>query len=108
MRKSMLFIVVFASFAVAADAASARVVQISGTHSKAEIGAKCAAAGGISEGGKGGGYGCFNGNKGTSVDCDAKGHCVGWVPGRDAPAGGIAGILKGTVGPTGGGTLQLH
>lgn len=92
---SLAVIVAFGTLAFLANAASARAVQIGGTHSKAEIGAKCATTGGMTEHGKGGGYGCFNQNKGTSVDCDAKGHCVGWVPGRVGPGGSRVGNILG-------------
>jgi hypothetical protein len=69
---------------VLAGPASAREVSISGTHSAAEIKATCAKVGGdYVEGG--GGYGCENPAKSTSVMC-RDGKCTGFVP--DRPAGG--------------------
>jgi hypothetical protein len=62
--------------------ALAKEVAIRGTHSRAEIARKCDAVGGFKDNtaGKSGGYGCWNFSKTTSVTCDAKGHCTGWVP----------------------------
>jgi len=62
--------------------ASARTITISGTHTRSEIAGKCDAVGGVKvgTGASKGGFGCENLDKGTSVNCDAKGHCTGWVP----------------------------
>ena len=60
----------------------AKTVSIGGTHSRAEIGKKCDAVGGVKvgTGAKSGGFGCENLDKGTSVNCNSKGQCTGWVP----------------------------
>ena len=62
--------------------AGAKTVNIGGSHTRGEIGKKCDSVGGVKvgTGAKSGGFGCENLNKGTSVNCDAKGHCTGWVP----------------------------
>ncbi|HVW92758.1 MAG TPA: hypothetical protein VHB74_09125 [Devosia sp.] len=63
----------------AVSEASAKPVHISGTHSRSEIAQKCAASGGVGANtqGKSGGYGCWNVDKDSWVDCDAHGHCTG-------------------------------
>lgn len=78
---------IVAAALIAPSAAFAEKVSISGTHSREEIASKCKAVGGVGVNTQGtsGGYGCENLDKGTSVDCDAKGNCTGWVPGRVAP-----------------------
>ena len=61
---------------------------------------KCEAAGGDFAGGlKGGGYGCMNGAKGTSIVCTNKGKCQGSVPATVKPGGGIDTILRGGARP---------
>jgi hypothetical protein len=56
--------------------------NISGTHTRAEIGAKCTAGGGIpyNTKGKKGKFGCDNLNTGKSVDCNSSGKCTATVP----------------------------
>jgi hypothetical protein len=110
MRKSMIFVVAFASLGILADAGAAKSVNISGKHSAAELKNACAAVNGEYNTFEGGGWGCTNNNcdgKGgkCTVGCDIYGKCTGSVPGQFA-GGGIAGILKGTVGKSGAGTLQ--
>ena len=82
MKNILRLSIVFLSFAVVATDGNARVIQISGTHSRGEIAAKCDAVGGEKGGtsAKHGGYTCDNFDKGTSVACNAKGHCTGYVP----------------------------
>lgn len=65
-----------------AGEASARTVNISGTHSRDAIRKACDAVGGVGSNtlGSSGGYSCDNLDKGTAVVCDAKGHCKGYVP----------------------------
>jgi hypothetical protein len=97
MKRLLMFsMAALVGFAVCADAALAKRVTIGGTHSIGEIKAKCAAAGGEFFGSKRLGYGCNNDNRGTGVWCDAKGKCVGGVPGRQAPNGGRTGAIGGT------------
>lgn len=67
-----------------AQVASAKDVQISGTHSSSSIEAACDKVGGNfyqNSAEDGGGYGCYNengnGGNGTAVDCDNTGHCIG-------------------------------
>jgi hypothetical protein len=68
-----------------AATAEAKTVKISGTHSSSQIQSACAGVGGdfyqnsIEDGG---GYGCYNEDKGTAVHCSGKGTCEGYVPGR--------------------------
>jgi hypothetical protein len=64
--------------------ANAEKVSISGRHTRAEIAQKCAAVGGDAIGvdNSSGDYSCFNPHKGTSVSCDEKGKCTGYVPRR--------------------------
>ena len=66
----------------APSAAFAKTVNISGTHSRQEIATACKAVNGEANNtsGTSGSYGCDNLNKGTSVNCNAKGVCTGWVP----------------------------
>jgi hypothetical protein len=76
--------VVAAGLVAYAQAASAKDVQIGGTHSSSEIKGACAKVGGNfyqNSAEDGGGYGCYNengnGGNGTAVDCDNTGHCIG-------------------------------
>ena len=76
--------VVAAGLVAFAQAASAKDVQISGTHSSSEIKGACAKVGGNfyqNSAEDGGGYGCYNengnGGNGTAVDCNSGGHCIG-------------------------------
>ena len=79
--------VVVAGVLAFAGLAAAETVQISGTHSRAEIKGKCKEAGGTySEGTKS--YGCYVDSKDTSVQCNNQGTCTGQVPGKPAPAPG--------------------
>ena len=77
------FIILAGLFAFC-QVASAKDVQISGTHSSSQIQAACDKVGGNfyqNSPDDGGGYGCYNedGNNGngTAVDCDNTGHCIG-------------------------------
>ena len=100
MRSLVAFVSVLVSVVVLTDPALARRVTIGGTHSSGEIKAKCAAVDGVFTSGSAG-YGCTNDNKGgASVSCDAKGKCIGWVPGRKVPKGGLTGVLSGGGGKT--------
>ncbi len=76
---------VLLTFAIAfgTSDAYAHAVQISGTHTKAEIKSKCdALADGVPVTGQDGhGYGCMNTKKGTSVACNDAGQCTGFTPG---------------------------
>ena len=114
MRPLTLWIVALAGFVVFADAALAKRVTIGGTHSAGEIKAKCAAQGGAFASESWGGYACVNTDKGTAVNCDAKGKCFGTVP-RQIPSGGLTGTSKGGTANTGslpamrvGGTQPTH
>jgi hypothetical protein len=84
MRKVSVFAFSFAilsTFALSAAPASARTVNIGGTHSKGDILAHCNAAGGqFSSGLKGGGYSCVNtASGGGAVYCTSKGKCKGYT-----------------------------
>ncbi len=62
--------------------ANAKTIKIGGTHTRTEIAKKCDAVGGVKvgTGASKGSFGCENMDKGTSVSCDSKGRCTGWVP----------------------------
>ena len=80
-RAAAAVIFALASSTILVEEASATTVSISGTHSKGEIKKACGAVGGMSIEGQGGvGYGCFNPNKNTTVACNNKGVCTGYVP----------------------------
>ena len=76
--------------------ANAKKVSISGTHSRAEIAQKCDAVGGVKNntGGTSGSYGCENLDKGTSVTCNEKGKCTGWVPSKGGGVPSIDDVLR--------------
>jgi hypothetical protein len=95
MKRLLMFsMAALVGFAICADAALAKRVTIGGTHSRAELKAKCAAAqGGIFLNEKGGGYSCYATG---SVTCDAKGKCTGKVPRRQTTNGGRTGVIGGT------------
>jgi hypothetical protein len=98
MRRVPIFAFGFAiisALALVGTPAAARTVTISGNHGAGEIQQKCEAAGGDFAGGlKGGGYGCMNGAKGTSIVCDNNGKCKGSVPAGQTGSGGVKGILQ--------------
>ena|SRR6266849_2040664 len=102
MRKVPAFafgFVMFGALALSSTSTMAKDVSISGTHSIGEIQQKCDAAGGDFAGGlKGGGYGCMNGGKGTSIVCENNGKCKGSVPATTKP-GSIDNILRGGAHP---------
>jgi hypothetical protein len=76
--------------------ASAADVNIKGTHSRAEIKGACKKAGGTYGEGEKGQYFCNNDKKGTGVNCDKSGKCVGWTPARiQQPSLGIGDVLGG-------------
>jgi|NitcycUWRROWE17A_1032939.scaffolds.fasta_scaffold00039_4 hypothetical protein len=110
MRKVPVFafgLMIFGTFAFSSAPTMAKEVTISGTHGIGEIQQKCEAAGGAFAGGlKDGGYGCMNGDKGTSIVCTNKGKCTGSVPATTRPGNGIVDILRGNhpVSATGGNT----
>ena len=81
MKNILKLSVVFLSLAVVATDGNAQAVHISGIQTRVEIKAKCEAAGGEyhSTGNKNG-FGCDNQSKDTSMTCDPKGHCIGYVP----------------------------
>ena len=102
MQKSRtLALAFFSAISVAASAAHAEEVKLSGTHSQAAVGAACQAAGGMSWSTApmgGGRYGCVNEKKGTSVTCTPGGECTGQVPDKQAPGSrpkNILGVLTG-------------
>jgi hypothetical protein len=100
MRSLVALVAILGCFVLFTDPAVARRVTIGGTHSSGEIKAKCAAVNGVFTSGSAG-YGCTNDSNGfTSVSCDAKGRCHGWVPGRKVPKGGLTGVLGGGTGKT--------
>jgi hypothetical protein len=114
MRPLTLSIAALSSFILFADAALAKRVTIGGTHSAGEIKAKCAAQGGAFASESWGGYACVNTDKGTAVNCDAKGKCFGTVP-RQLGSGGPTGTIKGGTANAGslpatrtGGTQPTH
>ena len=102
MRKVPAFafgFVMFGALALSSTLTMAGKVSISETQTASELRSNCDAAGGIFSGSlKGGGYACANPDKGTQVRCDAKGHCVGFVPSMTKP-GGINTILHGGTPP---------
>lgn len=65
--------------------------KLGGTHSRQEVQAACQGAGGIEAGttATSGGYGCYT-DKGSFVECDDKGECIGG--GRAAPPGAAHGL----------------
>ncbi len=99
MHSLVAVVVILISFVVFTDPALAKKVSIGGTHSRGEIKGKCAAIGGLFDTNSSGGYSCSNVGKG-SVNCDAKGKCTGWVPGRQVPNGGLTSVLSGGTGKT--------
>lgn len=88
---NLLCAAIAAATLLIAGAASAKTVKISGTHSASEIQTACAGVSGefyqnsIEDGG---GYGCYNEDKGTAVHCSSNGQCEGYVPGRQVAGGG--------------------
>lgn len=107
MRKSIVFLIPFVTGGfISSGASAAKVVSISGSHSRGDIKGHCDAIGGSTIAGIGkGGYGCYNGANGNSVNCDSKGHCKGVVS-RQTGGGGVRGTLAPTAGAnrTGGGS----
>ncbi|GAC1340911.1 MAG: hypothetical protein NVSMB26_29010 [Beijerinckiaceae bacterium] len=98
MRKSVVFISFMTACFISGGASEARVVSLSGSHSRGDIKSHCDAIGGTTTSGIGsGGYGCVNGANGNSVDCDSKGHCKGIVS-RQTGGGGVRGVLAPTAG----------
>ena len=85
---------IFATTMVMTDGASARTFQLGGTHSEGAVHKACNDAGGVFSSG-GGSYVCVNscGGGTCSVNCDAKGKCIGHTPARTIPPGGIVGVL---------------
>jgi hypothetical protein len=108
MRKVPVFpFAIFGALALLSTPMMGREVTIGGTHGAGEIQQKCEAAGGDFAGGlKGGGYGCMNGSKGTSIVCTNNGKCTGSVPAKAPGGGDIGTILRGgsPVSATGRGT----
>jgi hypothetical protein len=90
MHRVMIRIVLIGVFTVSfigifvTVASARRIVQISGTHSRASIEKTCGAVAdnaGLSFGTSksSGGYGCINTNNGNSVNCTPNGHCTGSI-----------------------------
>jgi len=97
MHSLVALVAILVSFVAFMDPALAKRVSVGGTHSSGELKAKCAAIGGVFTQESWGGSSCINSSKGTSVNCDAKGRCWGYVP-RPVPGGGLTGILNGGAG----------
>ena len=112
MRKSVMVLAALGSFALVAGGStpSAAMGVVMGSHSGNEVLDACNKVGGTFYSEEAG-YGCTNDNcdgKGGTckVACNRNDHsCIGSVPGRVTGGTGLSGILKGTMGGSGG-TLQ--
>lgn len=95
-RGAILMAFAVLGFGASDLSAMAKVVDISGTHSKGEIKKDCDAVGGFMVEGNGGkGYGCFNYHKNTLVACTKNGQCQGFVPRKGKRSGNQLGTNAG-------------
>jgi hypothetical protein len=95
MLNKFLGIFVLAAVMLSPYAASARIIQIGGTHSQGEIQNTCKSVGGTSYSNAAAGtYGCSKGN--NVVACQNGGKCVGSVPRRSGPSGPTLGGVLGS------------
>jgi hypothetical protein len=95
MVSKFLGIFVLAAMMLSPYAASARPIQISGTHSQGEIQNTCNSVGGTSYSNAATGtYGCSKGK--NVVACQSSGKCVGSVPRKSGPSGPTLGGVLGS------------
>jgi hypothetical protein len=100
MRKTFVCVIAVGISAFIAAPAVAKVIKLSGTHTRDEIKATCEKNGGVFDGAGGAGSDYICHGKGGTVFCKNDGTCAGACPKcGDAPGkGGMGGILTNTTG----------